>query len=192
MTERRPTGNVISRVRRLAGCGTARAAVLSGLVITGLLASAGAAGAAGPAPAGSRPSPLARMVCSHEAAQKIDVLLGSTADVSEPTWTAHTYACRYRFPGGTVVLSVKELSSWSQTVGYFRQLSRSLRSRGPLYGLGQAAFQAGDGAVVVRKDWKVLVVDPSGLSAGFVRSHTTTGNAALTVAAAIMLCWKGD
>ena len=44
-----------------------------------------------------------------------------------------------------------------------------------IYGLGQGAFQATDGSVVVRKDWKVLVVDTSGLPAEFGVPSASSG-----------------
>ena len=59
-------------------------------------------------------------------------------------------------------LSVKELSSWAQTKQYFDSLAATLGRTRDLPGLGQAAFQTTDGSVVVRKDWKVLLVDSSG------------------------------
>jgi hypothetical protein len=59
-------------------------------------------------------------------------------------------------------------------------------------GLGQGAFQATDGSVVVRKDWKVLVVDSSGLPGQFGVPATSSGNVALRVSYQILGCWAGD
>jgi len=58
--------------------------------------------------------------------------------------------------------------------------------------LGQAAFQEPDGSVVVRKDWKVLVVDITGLPAQFGVPPTSSGDVAVTVADVILGCWAGD
>lgn len=91
-----------------------------------------------------------------------------------------------------MVLSVKELSSWSQTLGYFGQLGAKLGKKTPLYNLGQGAFGTDDGSVVVRKDWKVLLVDTSGLPASFGLPPTNPGQIALSVASAILGCWHGD
>ena len=64
------------------------------------------------------------MVCAPEARQEIARALGVRASVTPPTWIAHTYSCRYRYPNGEFVLTVKELSSWPQTLAYFATLGR--------------------------------------------------------------------
>ena len=61
-----------------------------------------------------------------------------------------------------------------------------------LEALGQAAFQTTDGSVVVRKDWKVLLVDDPGLPAQFGIPPTSSGDVAVTVADVILGCWAGD
>ena len=53
-----------------------------------------------------------------------------------------------------MVLSVKELSSWTQTYAYFDELAETLHKTAPVPGLGQGAFVVRDGSVVVRKDWR--------------------------------------
>ena len=59
-------------------------------------------------------------------------------------------------------------------------------------GLGQGAFVVGDGSVVVRKDWKILLVDISGLH-GMVGSPPNPRNTvALDAAAVILDYWSGD
>jgi hypothetical protein len=145
--------------------------------------------AAGPQAAGKRPSKLATMVCAPKAADEINQIVGQNAIVEGKTWLDYRYSCDYRFKLGTMVLSVKELSSWSQTLGYFRSLGTRLGRKQPLYGLGQGAFVTRDGSVVVRKDWKVLLVDTSGLPG---ETSSSTGDIPLAVAAAIMECWHGD
>jgi hypothetical protein len=147
------------------------------------------AGAAGPQAAEKKPSKLATMVCAPKTAEEIGQIVALHETVVGKTWLDHRYSCRYRFKIGTMVLSVKELSSWSQTIGYFRSLEAQLRRKQSLYGLGQGAFETRDGSVVVRKDWKVLVVDTSRLPG---EASSSTSNIALAVAAAIMECWHGD
>jgi hypothetical protein len=61
-----------------------------------------------------------------------------------------------------------------------------------LEALGQGAFQTTNGSVVVRKDWKVLVVDDTGLPARFWVPTTSSGSVAVTVADVILGCWAGD
>lgn len=151
-----------------------------------------AASARTPQPAGTRPSPLAKQICQAKAQNLIADALGERATVSTPTWRSRLYACDYRYPTGTMVLSVKELSSWSQTYGYFDRLESSLHKTIPLIGLGQAAFRVRNGSVVVRKDWKVLLVNVNGLPRQFGDPPTTPEGVSLSVAAVIMGCWHGD
>jgi hypothetical protein len=132
------------------------------------------------------------MVCSSEAQRAINAALGVNAVVSTPTWTGHLYACRYGYSNGSFTLSVKELSSWSQTFAYFRGLGTALGESSPIPSLGQGGFETRDGSVVVRKDWKVLLVNISDLPAQFGVPPTQSGNIAVTVADVILGCWSGD
>ena len=61
-----------------------------------------------------------------------------------------------------------------------------------LEALGQAGFQTTDGSVVVRKDWKVLLVDNTGLPPQFGVPPTSASAVAVTVADVILGCWAGD
>jgi hypothetical protein len=61
-------------------------------------------------------------------------------------------------------LSVKELSSWSQTTAYFEQLARQLGKTRTLEALGQGAFQTTDGSV-----------DSAGLPTQFGRPPSNPG-----------------
>ena len=115
-----------------------------------------------PLPAGSTPSEIAKQVCQEEAQAELASALGERAHVSVPTWEDHRYACTYTYPTGSFGLSVKELSSWSETYAYYDALAGTLGKARDLENLGQGAFQTTDGSVVVRKDWKVLLVDNSG------------------------------
>jgi hypothetical protein len=89
-------------------------------------------------------------------------------------------------------LSVKELSSWAGTAAYYQLLVHRLGKSRDLENLGQGAFQATDGSVVVRKDWKVLLVDIAGFPAQFGVPPTSSGSVAVTVADVILGCWAGD
>ena len=145
-----------------------------------------------PQPAGVSPSSISVMVCSPEAVKEMDAALGEKAAVSDRTWVDQRYACRYGYPSGSMALSVKELSSWAETKGYFASMAVASGKARDLPGLGQAAYQATDGSVVVRKDWKVLVVDITGLPAQFGVPPTSSGDVAVTVADVILGCWAGD
>jgi hypothetical protein len=145
-----------------------------------------------PLPAGNSPSPISLMVCSSRATKEIDAALGEKTAVDQTSWVDHRYSCRFAYPAGSMVLSVKELSSWSQTIGYFDSLSTALGTSQTIPGLAQGAFQTTDGSMVVRKDWKVLEVNISGLPAQFGVPATSSGNVALRVAYLIIGCWAGD
>jgi hypothetical protein len=145
-----------------------------------------------PLPAGRLPSEIATMVCQSKAQSELAEVLGVKAVVAAPTWTDHLYSCRYQYPTGAMVLSIKELSSWAQTKGYYAMLGRQLGDTGPLGNLGQGAFTTTDGSVVVRKDWKVLLVDISGLPAQFGVPPTTKADIADSVSDVILGCWAGD
>src|SRR5450755_1412163 len=58
--------------------------------------------------------------------------------------------------------------------------------------LGQGAFRTSSGDVVVRKDWKVLLVDVSGLPSQFGVPPTSATDVAFTLADLILGCWAGD
>ena len=145
-----------------------------------------------PLPAGATPSAISVMVCSRKAAKEIDATTGTTALVDDVTWVQHRYSCRFGYSTGSMVISVKELSSWPETIAYFDSLATAMGTSQKIYGLGQGAFQATDGSVVVRKDWKVLVVDISGLPAEFGVPSASSGNVALRVSYNILGCWAGD
>lgn len=89
-------------------------------------------------------------------------------------------------------LSIKELSSWTETLSYFGSFAAQTGKTRNLEGLGQGAYQTTDGSVVVRKDWKVLLVDPTGLPSQFGVPPTSSTYVAVTVADVILGCWEGD
>lgn len=133
------------------------------------------------------------MVCQDKAAAEIQDVLGEKATVVDRSWRNDLYSCEYRFKAGTMVLSVKELSSWAQTYAYFAMLGNTLHKTGqPINNLGQGAFQVRNGSVVVRKDWKILLVDITGLPSEFGSPPTPSSDVAATVADIILGCWAGD
>ncbi len=133
------------------------------------------------------------MVCGAKTQSELANVLGmSPQQPVDPTWADHRYTCRFAYPNGALVLTVKELSSWTETLSYFRGLGSQLGDTGPLTGLGQGAFTTQDGSVVARKDWKVLLVDISGLPEQFGVPPTSAADVADTVADVVMGCWAGD
>ena len=145
-----------------------------------------------PQPAGLRPSSIAKEVCQQKARNLISDVLGERATVSSPSWRGHLYSCAYQYAEGDMVLSVKELSNWRQTYSYFDGLGKTLHKTMPIFQLGQGAFRVGNGSVVVRKDWKVLLVDVGGLPPQFGNPPSDPAGVALSVAAVILGCWHGD
>jgi hypothetical protein len=143
-------------------------------------------------PAGPNPSVSARKVCHDDAIHDISSALGvEPSTVTTPTWVSHLYSCQYRYPDGTLVLHVKELDNKAQTTAFFDQLARQWGDTGRLTGLGQGAFSTTNGSVVVRKDYKVLLVDIAGLPPRFGVPATSSADVAVTVADVIMGCWTG-
>jgi hypothetical protein len=129
------------------------------------------------------------MVCAHEAQADLAAVLGvHTTQPVVPTWTDHIYSCRYTYRNAVMVLSVKELSSKNETDGYFTSLKHRL---GQAQDLGESAFTTKNRSVVVRKDYKVLLVDISGLPGRFGDPPFSRGRIAIKVAATIMNCWTG-
>ena len=177
-----------ARNQRRARLGLAVLAVVLGIAGCGSVN----ASAESPLRAGKSPSAIARMVCAEEAAGEIAQVVGAKASVTAPTWADHLYSCGYHYSEGTMVLSVKELSSWSETYAYFDKLAETLHKTGPVKGLGQGAFVVGDGSVVVRKDWKILLVDISGLHGMVGSPPSSRDTVALDAAAVILGCWSGD
>jgi hypothetical protein len=173
----------------ISACGTTRATQAGGGSTT---TSNPTSTTEAPKPAGVDPSEIAKMVCQPKAQGEIKRVLGVTARVPTPTWENHLYACRYEYPNGAFVLSVKELSSWAQTYAYFHSLGESMGDTGSLGNLGQGAFTTSNGSVVVRKDWKILLVDIAPLPAQFGKPPTSKADVAYTVASIILGCWDGD
>jgi hypothetical protein len=141
--------------------------------------------------AGPNPSESAEMVCSEEARDDIDVSLGiKTKKITKPTWDEqnHVYACEYVFARGKVRLEVKEMSSGDETTAYFDQVKREQDAVQELPGLGQGAWVLDNGNVLVRKDYKTLIVDVS--EAPKIPAMRRS-DVAVNVASVIMSCWTG-
>ncbi|MCU1457061.1 MAG: hypothetical protein JWL73_1153 [Actinomycetia bacterium] len=145
-----------------------------------------------PKPAGVNPSKSARMVCGSEANGDIAKAFGvSPARISTPTWIDHVYSCTYEYPDGVATLSVKELDSAAETKAYFEGLATQMGRTSEQLALGQGAFVATNGASVVRKDWKVLVVDVTKLPPKFGKQHLSPTLTGEGIAATVMGCWTG-
>jgi hypothetical protein len=160
-----------------------------------------AAGCAAPLPvppqvapaAATGPSEAAEMVCTSEAQEDIALALGITAQrVEAPTWKDRVYACRYVYPAGSFMMSVKDLKNDLETTAYYESLAAQLGDTQNVDGLGEGAFITRNGSVVVRKDFKVLLVDDAALPATMSSPPLTPGNVAMLVAKTILGCWTGS
>jgi hypothetical protein len=142
-------------------------------------------------PASAVPSKSAKMVCSKEAQEDMASALGLHATrVTTPTWRDHTYSCTWIYPKGSFVLSVKELVSAETTIDFFNAAKKRLGAAQNLFGLGDGAFIAKNNGVVVRKDYKVLLIDVKNIPANFVPAMTRP-DVATNIAAVVMSCWVG-
>jgi hypothetical protein len=143
-------------------------------------------------PAGLKPSPQAKMVCAPEAQVEIAASLGAqSTQVTAPTWTDHVYSCQYMYPNGSFTLSVKELPNAAATTRYFNDLGTRLGRRPDRLALAQGAFLTTNGSLVVRKDYKVLDIDITGIPAQFGVPPQVPVDVSVSVAATILTCWKG-
>jgi hypothetical protein len=144
-------------------------------------------------PARAAPSASAKMICASETQTELAAVLGiHTTQPVVPTWTNHLYSCRYTYHHAFIVLSVKELFSQSETDAYFTSLAHRLGQTQRPQAISRGAFFTTKNlSVVVRKDYKVLLVDTSGLPALFGAPLNNRGEIAVTVAATIMDCWTG-
>ena len=143
-------------------------------------------------PASTEPSVSAKMICDDEVKEDLEGLIGvePIAPV-KPTWKDHVYACTYKYKGGDLTLAVKELVDKPATDEYFESLAKDLGKTEDINGLGEGAFTTKDKSAVVRKDYKVLLVDISKLPARFGNPPAGRDDIALNVAATIMGCWTG-
>ena len=132
------------------------------------------------------------MVCAREAQEDITKNVGvPDVLVTAPTWIDHTYSCRYVYPNGTFVLSVKELDSQAQTTSYYNALGTQLGRLPDSTALGPDSFLTNNGSLVLRKDNKVLLVDVAHLPAQFGKSGSPPSEIAQAVGGAVLGCWTG-
>jgi hypothetical protein len=194
---------VVGLALAAAGCGGSSAP--SGSVATGQSAGTASTTVTTPAPtstptlhvaqaAAATPSKSAQMICDAEAQQKMlsDATGVRTTEPVSATWTDSVYSCRYVYGTDVMVLSVKELADKAGTDDYYSSLGRTLGVARTVSPLGEAAFVTRNGSLVVRKDFKVLLVDVGLLPEQFGSPANARENIALNAASAIMGCWEGD
>jgi hypothetical protein len=179
---------MIAAAALLAGCGSSG----GGSASSSTVPSTTTAGGHVAIPVSANPSKSAKMLCQSDVRGEVQEQLGvPVTKPLTPTWKDHVYSCHYVYGNGVMTLSVKELANTAQTDAYFAEQARALGKVRAIQGLGQGAFTTKNGSAVVRKDYKVLLVDVSGLPAQFGSPPDTKGDVALNVAALIMGCWTG-
>ena len=100
------------------------------------------------------------------------------------------YSCTFVYANGSFTISVKELVNQEKTNAYFDAYKTRLGVAQNLFGLGQGAFVAKNDDVVVRKDYKVLLVDVKNVPSNFIPAMTPS-IVSTNIAAVIMGCWVG-
>ncbi|HTK16146.1 MAG TPA: hypothetical protein VL769_07110 [Acidimicrobiia bacterium] len=145
-------------------------------------------------PAGANPSKSAKMVCTAEVRGDLADTLGVAATrVTKPTWKDHVYSCTFVYPKGSFTLATKELVDEKSTTAFFDAYKKKFGVKDTLFGLGQGAFVAKNDDLVVRKDYKVLLVDVQNLPAasGAFIPTMVRADVATNIASVIMSCWVG-
>jgi hypothetical protein len=180
-------------IAAVVGCGRQEGAARAGSSPAVVSPAATSPAAASPAAAGNTPSESAKMICATEAQGDIQAALGvRPKQPLVPTWVDHLYSCRYVYPTGVLVLSVKELASAAATSAYYDGMRAKYPGGGEVPGIGEAAYIAPIGSVLVRKDFKVLWVDISGLPPQLGSPAVSRADAAYRVAVVVMGCWTGS
>ena len=148
--------------------------------------------------ASDQPSSSARQVCSK--ATKGDIFNGAlgvdTVSPLHPTWdlATHTYSCVFHYADGSyMTLSVKDMSSADETTAYYDHLAKQLGNVKTWKIPGaQGAFNTSNGSAVVRKDYKVLLVDMSHIPGSFGIPADSRENNSANVAFVLLACWTGS
>lgn len=142
----------------------------------------------------SGPSSSARMICSDEIVGAVQRNVAiSKAPPHHASWADQTYTCTYALPGGTLRLSVKDLTSMSAGRAWFENLRKRLSRPANIQGmanLGFPSFETPSGDVVFLKDGKTLWVDASDVPHSLVPPGSSRTGVAYGVAAAVIACWK--
>ena len=132
------------------------------------------------------------MVCEPEAQEDIEELVGVEATQVGPLGYAnHTSTCRYVYPNGSFMLIVQDLSNDITTTRAYDALAAQ-RGKVDTIDLPDAqAFSTTDGSVVMRKDFKVLLVDIKQLPATFGNPPVPRADSARLIMKAVLGCWTG-
>jgi hypothetical protein len=141
---------------------------------------------------GAGPSESARMICSLEVKTQVAAILHlPDSPPTTSSWADHVYTCVYHLTPGPLTLSVQESADPASARTYFATSKQRLAADRQLSGLGEYAYAAPVGSVVVLKDNKTLRIDVTKLPSQFGRPPVLRTDLASELAAAIMGCWIG-
>ena len=107
------------------------------------------------------------------------------------SWADQVYSCVFRLAAGPLTLSVQESGDEASARAYFDTSKQHFAADRQLSGLGEFAYAAPAGSVVVLKDNKTLRVDVTKLPSQFGQPPVLRTDLASQIAAAIMGCWTG-
>jgi hypothetical protein len=139
------------------------------------------------------PSPQAEMVCQPEAQQDIQDLIGVVPTKVGPIQYAnHTTTCRYDYADGAFTLVVEDLPNDITTTKTYDALAGKLGKVQTIDLPDAQAFSTNDGSVVMRRDFKVMLVDVTQLPATFGNPPSPRADAARLIMKAVLNCWVGD
>lgn len=138
------------------------------------------------------PSDSAKMICDLEVRSQVSAILHlSDLPPTTSSWADHVYTCVYHLAAGPLTLSVQEPADTSSAGAYFNASRQHLAANRQLSGLGQLAYAAPTGSVVVLKDNKTLRIDVTALPGRLGRPPVKRTDLASELAVAIMGCWTG-
>ena len=139
------------------------------------------------------PSQAASMVCSEEIRDAVARTFAlAQAPRSTGDWSHRVFTCRYRLPGGPLIVSVQDATNERAGHAYFTSLRSRLTGARDIEGVesfGFPAFETPDGNVAFVKDGKTLRVDASDVAKASLPADFSTAEAAYGVAAAVIGCW---
>jgi hypothetical protein len=123
------------------------------------------------------------MLCQAEVRQELAQALGLDA-AGQSTWTSPVYTCRYDYPAGALILTMRDLADPEAYLA-----SRRNAGSADVPGLGVPAFARPDSILVVRRDNSVLEVDVSALPDPVGDPPRPRRDVAVAVAGIILHCW---
>jgi hypothetical protein len=138
-----------------------------------------------------RPSAKARMICAGEAQSDLAGVLATRAKVSAPTWRDRTYSCSYRYPNGYFDIAVTEFPRTADAKKDFAQKQSAPTVTRPSLDIADGAFLRQNGSIVIRKDRRLLTIDPAHLPERFTKLKLSRPAVAQAIATTVLKCWTG-